>query len=102
MKPFRTDMPEVRNPSKIGAMHHCLDPLVMGNRLITRDGAAFHLRNHGPKSDQMFVTSAPRCKGNKSEEMQSQHLVFTEFAAAKGKCMHPCFCFGKDNMTSHT
>ena len=102
MKPVRTDTPEVRNPSKMRAMHCCLNPPVTGNRLITRDGAVFHLCDHGPKSDQMVITSAPRCEGNKPEETQSWCMVFTEFAAAEGKCVHPCFCFRKDNMTSHT
>ena len=71
MKPFRTNIPQVRNPSKMQVMHYHLDPPVVGNRLITRDGTVFHLRDQGPKTDQMFISSAPRCKGNKPEEIRS-------------------------------
>ena len=40
MKPFRSNMPEVRNPSKMQAMHHCLNPPAAGDRPTTRDGTA--------------------------------------------------------------
>ena len=93
MKPFRSNTPEVRNPSEMQAMHHCLDPPSTGNRLITRDGTVFHPQDHGPESNQMFMLLAQRCKGNKLEETQAWCLALTKFAAAKGNCVHPCFCF---------
>ena len=93
MKPFQNNMPEARNPSKMQTMHHHLDPPVTGDRLITRDRTVFHLRDHGAKSNQMSMTSAPRCKGNEPEEIRSWCLAFTKFAAAKGKCAHLHFCF---------
>ena len=49
---------------------------------------AFCLREHGPKSDQMFASLAAQCKGNKPQEVTSWHMVSTEFAAAKGKHAH--------------
>ena len=40
MKPFRTDIPEVQNPSNAQAMQCHLDPPATGNQLITKDGTA--------------------------------------------------------------
>ena len=101
MKPFITNIPETQNPNRMRNCHYHLDPPGIGHRLITRDGTVFHLRDHGPKSDQMFITGAPSCKGNSPADIRAWYMAFTAFAASKGKYVHPYFCFRKDHLSSN-
>ena len=93
MKPFITSIPTTQNPNKMRTCHHHLDPPGIGHRLITRDGTVFHLRDHGAKSNEMFIKSAPVCRDNLAADVWEWHIAFTQFAASKGKHVHPHFCF---------
>ena len=101
MKPFITNIPEQQNPNKMRNCHYHLDPPGIGHRLITRDGTVFHLRDHGAKSDQMFISGAPSCKGSTPADIRVWYMAFTAFAASKGKYVHPYFCFRKDHLSSN-
>jgi len=101
MKPYITNIPETQNPNKMRNCHYHLDPPGIGHRLITRDGTVFHLRDHGAKSDQMFITGAPSCKGSSPADIRAWYMAFTAFAASKGKYVHPYFCFRKDHLSSN-
>ena len=101
MKPFITNIPEQQNPNKMRNCHYHLDPPGIGHRLITRDGTVFHLRDHGAKSDQMFISGAPSCKGSTPANIRAWYMAFTAFAASKGKYVHPYFCFRKDHLSSN-
>ena len=102
MRPFGTRTPEDCQPNKMRTQQHCLDPPVTGHRLTTRDGTVFCLKDKGIKNDQMFMANAPRCNGNTTEHMRSWCQSFTACAAANGKCVHPHFCFRKENIASLT
>ena len=45
--PFKTNIPTVQNPSINMTQLYYLDPPATGDRLITRDGSYFHLRDQG-------------------------------------------------------
>ena len=49
----------------------------------------------------MFESSAPTCKGNTPEHIQAWYMTFTTFAASKGKCVQPYFCFCSDHVACH-
>ena len=48
----------------------------------------------------MFIKSAPACQGNSTADIQAWCISFTQFAASKGTCAHPHFCFQKDHISS--
>ena len=101
MGPFMTKVPMLSQPSQTRQQQYHLDPPGIGHRLITRDGTVFYLRDQGAKTNQMFVSSAPTCKGNTPEHIRAWYMAFTTFAASKGKYVHPYFCFRSDHVASH-
>ena len=100
MGPFMTNTPpKTTQPRPTRTQHYYLDPPGIGYQLITQqDGTVLNLRDQGAKTNQMFVTSAPPCKGNTPEHIWEWCMALTAFAASKGKYIHPYFCFGSDHM----
>ena len=98
---FMTNVPMTSQPSQTQTQHYYLEPPGIGHQLLTRDGTVFYLRDQGAKINQMFVSSAPTCKGNTPEHIRAWYMAFTTFAASKGKYVHPYFCFCSDHVASH-
>ena len=69
MGSFTTNVPMNLQPSQTRTQHYYLDPPGIGHRLLTRDGTAFYLQDQGVKTNQIFVSSAPTCKGNMPEHI---------------------------------
>ena len=73
-----TSILETQNPNKMRTCHCHLNPPGIGHQLITRDGTAFHPRNHGAKSNEMFIKSAPVCHSNSMADIWAWCIAFTQ------------------------
>ena len=99
--PFKTNIPTVQNPSINMTQLYYLDPPATGERLITRDGSYFHLRDQGGAQEKLFIQNTPICTGNSPAEIRAWYMAFTVHAASKGYYIHPYFCFRTDSMNSN-
>ena len=98
--PFATDIPSNSNPNINMKQLYYLDPPVTGDRLITKDGTYFHLRDQGGAQEKLFIQNTPICSGKSPSEVRAWYMAFTVHAASKGYYIHPYFCFRRESMNS--
>ena len=100
LNPFKTEIPMQSNPNLKCTQLYYLDPPVTGDRLITRDGTYFHLRDQGGAQEKLFIQNTPTCHGPTPPDIRAWYAAFTVHAASKGYYIHPYFCFRKESMNS--